>query len=156
MSTKKELDALKVDLTAMIQTQLSDIVVPASASPLNAGIARTPPNSQHSNLPSFSCRSLTPSTMTDTLYCTIDTTGVKEEDKCKAQPGIIREAIEEEMSACADKENWRCTAVTRDPRNVTRIRMICRDEAELQLVKEATQKVAAPRTRILRDQFYPV
>ena len=153
---KKELDALKAELTAMIQTQLSNIVVPASASPSYAAIARTPPNSQPSNLPSFSSRSLTPSTMTDTLYCTIDTAGVKEEDKTKAQPGMIREAIEKEMRAGADKENWRCTAVTRDPRNVARIRVTCRDEAELQLVKEATQKVAAPGIRILRDQLYPV
>ena len=156
MTTKKELDALKAELTAMIQTQLSNIAVPASASPSYAAIARTPPNSQPSNLPSFSSRSLTPSTMTDTLYCTIDTAGVKEEDRNKAQPGMIREVIEKEMRAGADKENWRCTAVTRDPRNVARIRVTCRDETELQLVKEATQKVAAPGIRILRDQLYPV
>ena len=156
MTTKKELEALKAELTAMIQTQLSNIVVPASASPSYAAIARTPPKSQPSNLPSFSSRSLTPSTMTDTLYCTIDTTGVKEEDKNRAQPGMIREAIEKEMRSVADKENWRCTAVTRDPRNVARIRVTCRDESELQLVKEATQKVAAPGVRVLRDQLYPV
>jgi hypothetical protein len=52
--------------------------------------------------------------------------------------------------------NWRCTAVTRDPRNTARIRVTCRDEAELQLVKEATQKYAAPGLRVLRDQLYPV
>ena len=156
MTTKKELGTLKAELTAMIQTQLSNIVVPASASPSYAAIARTPPKSQPSNLPSFSSRSLTLSTMTDILYYTIDTTRVKEEDKNRAQPGIIREAIEKEMRSVADKENWRYTAVTRDPRNVARIRVTCRDETELQLVKEATHNVAASGVRILRDQLYPV
>ena len=82
--------------------------------------------------------------MTDTLHCTIDTTEVKYEDKNKAQPGMIREEIEKEIHGGADRENWRCTAVMRDPRNVARIRVTCRDETEIQLVKEATQKVAAP------------
>ena len=97
MTTKKELDALKAKLTAVIQTQLSDIAGPAGASPWYAAIARTPPNNQPSNLPSFSSRSLIPSIMTDMLYCTIDTAGVKEEDQNKVQPGMIRDTIEKEM-----------------------------------------------------------
>ena len=72
MATKNEMEALKAEIAAMIQTQLSNLQVPASASPSYAAIARTPPTSQPSNLPSLSSRSLTPSTMTDTLYCTID------------------------------------------------------------------------------------
>jgi hypothetical protein len=39
----------------------------------------------------------TPSTMTDTLYCTIDTSIVGKEDKDKVQPGVIRKAIEDEI-----------------------------------------------------------
>ncbi len=46
--------------------------------------------------------------------------------------------------------------MTRDSRNVARIRVICRHETELHLVKEATQGVAVPGLRILRDQLYPV
>lgn len=41
------------------------------------------------------------------------------------------------MRASVDKENWRCIAVTRDSRNVARIRVTYRDETELQLVKAA-------------------
>jgi hypothetical protein len=156
MATKNELEAFKAEISAMIETQLSNIQVPASASPSYAAIARTPPTSQPSNLPSFSSRSLTPSTLTDTLYCTIDTSRMTEEDKSKAQPGTIRHAIEKEMRTHAERDNWRCTAVTRDPRNTARIRVTCRDEAELELVKEATQKDAAPGLRVLRDQLYPV
>jgi len=156
MATKSEMEALKTEITAMIQTQLSNVQVPASASPSCAAIARTRPESPPSNLPFLSSRSLTPSTMIDTLYCTIDTSRMNEEDKHKAQPRMIREAIEKEMRAGAERENWRCTAVTRDPRNTTRIRVTCKDEAELQLVKEATEKTAAPGLRVMRDQLYPV
>jgi hypothetical protein len=35
--------------------------------------------------------------MTDMLYCTIDMSGVREEDKSKVYPGAIRKAIEEEI-----------------------------------------------------------
>ena len=156
VAAKSEVEALKTEMTATIQTQLSNIQVPANASPSYATIARTPRTSQPSNLPSFPSRSLTPSSMTDTLYCTIDTSRMTEEDKSKAQPGTIRHAIEKEMRTQAERNNWRCTAVTRDPRNTARIRVTCRDEAELQLVKEATQKGAAPGLRVLRDQLYPV
>lgn len=94
--------------------------------------------------------------MTDTLYCTIDTSRVSEEDRNKAQPGLIREALEKEIRAGAERDSWRCTAVTRDPRDNTRIRVTCRDETELQFVKEAAQKTAVPGSRVLRDQLYPV
>jgi hypothetical protein len=75
--------------------------------------------------------------MTDTPYYTIDTSRVSEEDRNKTQLGLIREAIEKEIRAGPERDNWRCTAVTRDIRNITRIRVTCRDETELQLVKEA-------------------
>lgn len=133
-----ELEVFKAEISAMIETQLSNIQVPASASPSYAAIARTPPTSRPSNLPSFSSRSLTPSTLTDTLYCTIDTSRITEEDKSKVQPGTIRQAIKKEVRTQVERNNWRCTAVTRDPRNPARIRVTCRDEAELQMVKDAT------------------
>ena len=130
IATKNELQVLKAELKAMMQTQLSNIVIPPSASPSYAAIACTPPKSQPSDLPFHSSRSLTPSTMTNTLFCTIDTTGVKEDDKNKAQPGTIREAIELEIRTGTDKGKWRCTAVTRDPRNAARIRVTCRDDPD--------------------------
>src|SRR5689334_854433 len=129
MATKNEMEAFIAEITSMIQTQLSNIQVSASASPSYAVIARTPPTSQPSNLPSLSSKSLTPPTMTDTRYCTIDTSQMNAEDKSKAQPGRIREMIEKEMRTRAEGDNWRCTAVTRDPRNTERIRVTCRDEA---------------------------
>jgi hypothetical protein len=98
----------------------------------------------------------TPSALTDTLYCTVDISRVREEDLSKVQPGNIRQAIEQEMRVTGDQANWRCAAVIRDARNNERIRVRCRDEAELQRVKDAAQKTMVSGTRVLRDQLYPI
>jgi hypothetical protein len=85
----------------------------------------------------------TPSTMTDTLYCTIDTSRVGEEDRSKVHPGLIRQAIEEEIRAGDGQDKWRFAAVIGDGWNTERVRIACRNEAELQRVKEAARKTAA-------------
>lgn len=142
----EQIEALKAEVTDMtekIQTQLSNIQVPLSVSLSYAEIARTPPDSVPSNVRTLSSIRTTPSTMTDTLYCTVDTSRVGEEDRSKAQPGAVRRAIEEEIRTVEGQENWRCAAVIRDARNTERIKVVCRDEAELQRVKEAAQKTAA-------------
>jgi hypothetical protein len=135
-----------------IETKLN--IIPCET-PSYAEVARTPPSSQPSNLRTFS-GSMTPSTITDTIYCTIDTSRVGEEDKPKAQLAAVRQAIEKEIRETERRETWRCVAVTKDPKNINRIRVTCRDEAELQKVKEAAQKTAARGARLLRDQLYSV
>jgi hypothetical protein len=50
----------------------------------------------------------------------------------------------------------RCAAVIKDARNNERIRVRCRDEAELQRVKDAAQKTMVHGTWVLRDQLYPI
>lgn len=151
-----QIGGLKEELMANVQNQIANIQMSSSPSPSYAEIARTAPNSQPSNLRTLTSTNTTPSTMTDTLYCTVDTSRVDEDYRSKAEPGAIREANEKEMRTVADRGSWRCTAVIRDPRNTARIRVTCRDEPELQLVKEAAQKTAAPGARVLRDQLYPV
>jgi hypothetical protein len=155
----QQIETLKAQVTEMtekIEIQLSNIQPYPSASPSYAEIARTPPSSRPSNVRTLTSVGTTPSTMTDTLYCTIDTSRVGEEERSKAQPGTIRKAIEEEIRTLEGQENWRCAAVIRDARNTERIRIACRDEAELQQVKEAAQKTAAAGARVLRDQLYLV
>ena len=73
----------------------------------------------------------TPSRITDTLYCIIDTSRVREEDKNKANPGAIRKAIEDEMCTSKGQYKWHCATVIRDARNTERIRVVYRDKAEL-------------------------
>ena len=74
-----------------------------------------------------------------------------EEERSKAQPGVVRKAIEEEIRTGDGHVNWRYAAVIRDARNTERIKIACRDEAELQRVKEAAQKTVTAGARVLRD-----
>jgi hypothetical protein len=155
----QQIETLKAQVTEMaekIETQLSNIQPSPSASPSYAEIARTPPSSRPSNIQTLTSVGTTPSTMTDILYCTIDTSRVQEEERSKAQPGSIRKAIEEEIRTMEGQEHWRCTAVMKDARNHDRIRVTCRNETELQRVKKAAEKTAAMGARVLRDQLYPV
>jgi hypothetical protein len=122
-----------------IKTQLSNIQLPPSASTSYTEVARTPP----SNIRTLTSIGTIPSTMTNKLYCTIDTSRVAEEEKSKAHLGAVRKVIEEEIRTVEAHTNWRYARVIRDSRNTERIRVACRDEAELQRVKEAAQKTAA-------------
>lgn len=94
--------------------------------------------------------------MTDTLYCTIDTSGAGELDRDRIHPRAIRKAIEDAMRTIEGQDKWRCAAVIGSARNTERIRIACRNEAELQRVKEAARKTAAEGVRVLRDQVHPV
>jgi hypothetical protein len=136
----------------------SSVTATAQVSPSRsyAEIARTPPSSQPSGIRTLSSQNATPSTLTDTLFCTIDTSRVDEKEKGKVQVADIRKTIEAEIQRRESKENWRCAAVVKEARNPHRVRVICRDEVEVQLVKEAAQKISVPGVRVLRDQLYPV
>jgi hypothetical protein len=162
--TQTQLSETQTQL-AETQTQLAEIASPSNGSASGTSKRNSSPQSYASVL----TRSINPSssasqpgaravssTRTDTLYCTVDTSRIPEENKSKAQPGTIREGIEKEMRTTEGRANWRCAAVIRDARNSDRIRIACRDEAELQQVKEAVEKVAVTGTRVLRDQLYPI
>ena len=95
----------------------------------------------------------TPSTFTDTLFCTVDTSRVEEGEKNEVQVADIRKAIEKEIRTQEDMGRWRCTAVVKEARNPDRIRVVCRDEGEVQLIREAAQKITVPGVRVLRDQL---
>jgi hypothetical protein len=162
--TQTQLSETQTQL-AETQTQLAEIANPSNGSGSGTSKGNSSPQSYASVLtrsinPSSSASQLgartVSSTRTDTLYCTVDTSRIPAENKSKAQPGTIREGIEKEMRTTEGRANWRCAAVIRDARNTDRIRIACRDEAELQQVKEAVEKVAVTGTRVLRDQLYPI
>jgi hypothetical protein len=137
------------------QTQPSNVRVPPNATLSYADIARQPPGDLPRNTRAPPALNTTPPTTMDMLYCTVDTSRVEEDDKDKAQPGAIRQAIEKEVRKMEGHENWRCMAVVKDIRR-EHIRITCRDEVELQHVKEAAQKAAIPGARVLREQLHPV
>lgn len=116
----QQIETLKAEVAELVLTELSNIQATPSATLSYADIARTPPDSQPSNLTSLSSVNTTLSAMTDTLYCTTDTSRVEEEAKSKAQPGPIRMAIEKEMQTIESYNNWRCAAVIRDSRTASR------------------------------------
>jgi hypothetical protein len=141
-------------VTTILGKQLSSIQL-SSPNPSYADVARTPPGSHPSNLRTLSNQT-TPSTLTDTLYCTVDVSNVEEADRGAANAGNIRQEIEKGMREGEEGSGRRCVAVTRDPRNIARIRITCRDESELARVKEVAEKTKAVGSRILRDQWYPI
>ncbi|KOC07778.1 hypothetical protein AFLA70_340g000881 [Aspergillus flavus AF70] len=77
-----------------------------------------------------------------------------ENDRMSAGP--IRAAVEKQIRTMENHMNWRCRAVTVDPRNTSRIRIACRDEAEHQLVKKVAEAKIGAGARLLRDELYPI
>ena len=146
---RDQIDTLQRHPVAMASSQ-------PSARGSYAEVARTPPSSQPSGVRTLSSRNTTPSSFTDTLFCTIDTSRVEEKEKGNVQVADIRKAIETEARAQESMGDWRCAAVVKEARNPDRVRVICRDEGEVQLVKEAAEKISVPGVRVLRDQLYPV
>lgn len=156
-SFQLQIEAIKAEVAAAFQAQLTALQNSNSAAPSYADVARTPPNSRPSNLRSFPSGNTNQTSFTDTLYCTVDVSRVDESNKDKTSTKAIRTAIEKEIQAGDNSDkSWRCVAVTRDPRHNDRVRVTCKDEAELQKVKEAAARTTTTGVRVLRDQLYPV
>jgi hypothetical protein len=96
------------------------------------------------------------SSFTNTLFCTIDTSGVEDMERDKMTAGTIRAMLEQTIRTTKDQENWRCRAVTVDPKRENRIKIACRDEAEHQLVKRVAEANVGRGARVLRDDLYPI
>jgi 3'-phosphoadenosine 5'-phosphosulfate sulfotransferase (PAPS reductase)/FAD synthetase len=84
-------------------------------------VARTPPTSQPSNIRTLSSFNTTPTTFTDTLYYTIDTSNVVDNRNERMSAGLIRAVVEKEIQIMENHTNWRCHAVMVDPKNTKRI-----------------------------------
>jgi hypothetical protein len=165
--TKKELAETKAQLADAMSAIGSISGIGSEGKPSEAGTPAS--GSQPQSYASTLTRSINPSSSAsqpankaatsnpaNIICCTIDTSRVDEKEKNLVQLGAIRQAIEKEMRTTENQENWRCAAVSKDPRNPDRIRVTCRNEAELQRVKRAAQTISVTGTRVLRDQLYPV
>ncbi len=158
-AVKEECQAVKDELHAT-KEQLDNItaITTGQGSPHRsyAEVARTPPNSVPANVHSISSMGTTPSTMTDTLCCTVDTSRVAGEDADKVSARAIRTNVEKEMRDITERINWRCRAVTLDRKNPNRVRIACRDEVEHKEVKRVIETNLVEGARILRDDLYPI
>ncbi|XP_044715988.1 endonuclease-reverse transcriptase domain-containing protein [Hirsutella rhossiliensis] len=135
---QREVAAVKEQLAQLTQNlnASGEVTLSSGTRATFADIARTLPASPPTSLSSVAVPRKQ-QTASDPLHCTIDTSRVSESKKNNAQIGSIRQAIETEMRAMNGQETWR-------------------DEAELQMVKDAAQKTAVEGSRVMRDQLYPV
>ena len=67
----------------------------------------------------------------------------------------VRKRIEDEIHKGEDK-TFKCRAITRDNRTRQQLRILCRGEEELDVVKRAATATVMEGARVLRDQLYPV
>ncbi|EAQ84331.1 predicted protein [Chaetomium globosum CBS 148.51] len=139
-------------LLEVLNAQRNEMLARASY----AEVARTPPSSQPSGVRTLSSSNTTPSSFTDTMFCAIDTSRAEENEKNKVQVADVRKAIEAEVRTLENMGDWRCAAVVKEARNPDRVKVVCRDENETRIVKDAAQKITVPGVRVLRDQLYPV
>jgi hypothetical protein len=89
------------------------------------------------------------------LFCTVEARENTEMNK-ELLPQQVRAGIENVIRTEKKQPGWRCLAVLRDNRNPGRVRILCRDEEELQTVKKAAEQSKPEGGRVLRDQLYPV
>ncbi|KFA68638.1 hypothetical protein S40285_09685 [Stachybotrys chlorohalonatus IBT 40285] len=121
-----------------------------------ADIARTPPDSNPSNVRSLSSTHATSSDLDDALYCTIDISRIEDTESEDTSAGAIRNLTETGVRTELGRPDWRCRAVTKDRKSSHRIRIACRNENEHQLVKQVAEANAPRGARVLRDEWYPV
>ncbi|KAH8193570.1 hypothetical protein TruAng_012264 [Truncatella angustata] len=148
-TAREELEEIKAGQALIASTQTS----PQAS---YAAVARTPPTSQPTNVRTLSTANTTPSNFTDALFCTIDTTRVSEDEANVWNAGTTRAAVEKEIRSIEGHKDWRCRAVTMDPKKPQRIKIVCRDESEHELVKRTAEKIVTSGARVLRDELYPI
>lgn len=92
----------------------------------------------------------------ETLFCTIDLSKVSSDDRDHATAGAIRNTVEDEVRVEKELLAWQCRAVTRDAKAPHHIRIVCRNEHELTMVKGIVEKKLPSGGRVLRDEYYPI
>ena len=159
-AVKEECQSVRDEL-ARTKEQMADAIAAltpgqGSPRPSYADVARTPPTSQPSNVRTLSSNYTAPSTMSNTLYCTIDNSRVEDQANDQISAGAIRTMVETGLRAELANSSWRCRAVTKDPKNPHRIRIACRDEGEHKAVKRLVEANLTRGARILGDDLYPI
>ncbi|EWZ28661.1 hypothetical protein FOZG_17666 [Fusarium oxysporum Fo47] len=138
-------------VTGSVQTDprrsFADIARVPSTEGLNGGVRRPEPVSSPAPLLS---------SLGEDLFCTIDISGAGDDDSDKAQIGEVRQAIEAVVRTRKEDERWRCAVVIRGARNANVVKVICRDEAGLHMVREAALGADTLGAKILRERLYPV
>ena len=161
---QQELGQAKVELKqacedlAQTRTALEAITkstVWSSPQPSYADIARTPPESHPSNVMTLSTSRTASTSSGDTIYCTIDIQETEDSMNERVTAKTIRTMLETEMRAKPHTGAWRCRAVTEDRSNPQRMRVVCRNESEQDMVKKTIEE-KLPAARILDDCYHRI
>ncbi|KAH8798527.1 hypothetical protein F5884DRAFT_905705 [Xylogone sp. PMI_703] len=100
---KTQMEQLNNQMDEIKNNQTAVASAKSSSRASYADVARTPPTSQPSNVHTISSMNTTPSSFTDTLFCTIDISRVEEMEKDKTTPGTIRAMLEQAIRATKDR-----------------------------------------------------
>jgi hypothetical protein len=101
-----------------IQSLRTSITTPDSANHLSyVEVARTSLTSQPSNIQTLSSFNIIPITFTDTLYCIIDILKMIGHESNTTSTSLIRVAVKKGIRIIENYMNWRCRAITVDPKN---------------------------------------
>ncbi|KAF5964566.1 reverse transcriptase [Fusarium coicis] len=137
---REQLETIATSATDGPQRSYADVTRSSTSMPL------TDPRTTTLTIPRISI---------DTLYCTIDTSRIEDEN-ARPSAGLVRATVENEVRAELENPTWRCRAVTKDPKNPHHIRISCRDESEHEAVKQIAETKLARGIRVLRDDLYPI
>lgn len=152
--TKEELNQVKEQLeTATRERRESPF--PGSTQASYADIVRNS-ESDGRNGKTTSGRIQPRSLISESLFCTVDTSKMQSEEGGLFRPGEIRTIVEREVRTALDIPTWRCRAVTSNIRTPYYIRVLCRDEEEHQTIKRVLEANLPPDARVLRDEYHPV
>ncbi|KAM3537420.1 hypothetical protein ARSEF1564_009660 [Beauveria bassiana] len=127
----------------------------SSPQPSYADIARTPPESHPSNVMTLSTARTISTGSNNAIYCTIDIPGNGNSTYEKVTAKAVRTILETEMRAKPCNDAWRCRAVTEDRSNSQRLRIVCRNENEQDVVKKTIEE-KLPAARILNDSHHQI
>ncbi|KAM3449681.1 hypothetical protein NHJ6243_009942, partial [Beauveria neobassiana] len=161
---QQELGQAKVELKqaceelAQTRTALEAITkspVWSRLQPSYADIARTPPESHPSNVMTISTSRTASTSSGETIYCTIDIQDIEDSVNERVSAKTIRTILETEMRAKPHNGAWRCRAVTEDRSNPQRMRVVCRNESEQDMVKKTIEE-KLPAARILDDGYHRI
>lgn len=125
--------------------------------PTYADVLRTPPDSPASrNVQTFASGGTAPPDTSEALFCTVDVSRVQTDDSSRVTPGAIRSAVQNEIRTEKGLPAWQCRAITTDLKAQQRIRIVCRDEDEHQMIKEILENKLRQGVRVLREEYYPI
>lgn len=155
VDTKEELKRVTEQLEATTRNTITP-PFPGNSQISSAEVVRSPPDSLPSNVRTLSSRVATPSNTSESLFCTIDVSEVQGDETSRVTPGEIRNVVESEVRVGKGSPSWRCRAVTKVLKAPHRIRIVCRDEDEHQMIKRIVERTLPQSVRVLRDEYYQI